>query len=128
MADINGVVLKRGSGPTVKYTITYSKSRLNNSQMTYNFTIAAALGSSGSYIHSGYALLCTMTVNGVSAQVRIKAADNDNWDGTTPRYRYVTVTCSSTTGNAAQGVRFRVVLGRPDVAELRGNSTIPAIP
>lgn len=109
MADINGVVLSAGSGPTVKYTITYSKSRPNNSQMTYSFTIAAALASSGSYIHSGYALLCTITVNGSSGQVRIKAADNDNWDGTTPRYRYVTVICSSTTGNAAQGVRFRVV-------------------
>jgi hypothetical protein len=109
LADINGVVLSAGSGPTVKYTITYSKSRPSNSQMTYSFTIAAALGSSGSYIHSGYALLCTITVNGSSGQVRIKAADDDNWDGTTPRYRYVTVTCSSTTGGTAQGVRFRVV-------------------
>ena len=76
---------------------------------TYNFTIFAALGSSGSYIHSGYALLCTMTVNGSSAQVRIKAADGDDWDGTTPRLRYVSVTCASTTGNATQGVRFQVV-------------------
>jgi len=77
--------------------------------MTYHFTIAAALASSGSYIHSGYALLCTITVNGSSGQVRIKAPDNDNWDGTAPRYRSVTVTCSSTTGNTTQGVRFRVV-------------------
>jgi hypothetical protein len=81
MADIYGVTLQAGSSPTVYYTITYSKSRPNNSQMTYNFTISAALGSSGSYIHSGYALLCTMTVNGSSAQVRIKAADGDDWDG-----------------------------------------------
>lgn len=109
MADINGVSLQAGSGPTVHYTITYTKSRPNNSQMTYNFTISAALGSSGSYIHSGYALLCTMTVNGSSSQVRIKAADGDDWDGTTPRLRYVTVTCASTTGNTAQGVRFQVV-------------------
>lgn len=109
MADINGVSLQAGSGPTVHYTITYSKSRPNNSQMTYNFTISAALGSSGSFIHSGYALLCTMTVNGSSSQVRIKAVDGDDWDGTTPRLRYVSVTCSSTTGNTAQGVRFRVV-------------------
>jgi len=109
MADINGVTLQAGSSPTVYYTITYSKSRPNNSQMTYNFTISAALGSSGSYIHSGYALLCTMTVNGSSAQVRIKAADGDDWDGTTPRLRYVSVTCASTTGNTAQGVRFQVV-------------------
>ena len=109
MADIYGVTLQAGSSPTVYYTITYSKSRPNNSQMTYNFAISAALGSSGSYIHSGYALLCTMTVNGSSAQVRIKAADGDDWDGTTPRLRYVSVTCASTTGNTAQGVRFQVV-------------------
>ncbi|HBT64599.1 MAG TPA: hypothetical protein DEB10_08075, partial [Ruminococcaceae bacterium] len=74
-----------------------------------NFTISAALGSSGSFIHNGYALLCTMTVNGVSSQVRIKTVDGDNWDGTTPRLRYVSVTCPSTTGNTNQGVRFRVV-------------------
>ena len=109
MADINGVSLQAGSSPTVHYTITYTKSRPNNSQMTYNFTISAALGSSGSFIHNGYALLCTMTVNGSSSQVRIKTVDGDNWDGTTPRLRYVSVTCASTTGNAEQGVRFQVV-------------------
>lgn len=109
MADINGVTLSAGSSPTVYYTITYTKSRPNNSQMTYNFTISAALGSSASYIHNGYALLCTMTVNGSSSQVRIKAEDGENWDGTTPRIRYVSVTCASTTGNTTQGVRFKVV-------------------
>lgn len=109
MADINGITLQAGSSPTVYYTITYTKSRPNNSQMTYNFTISAALGSSGSFIHNGYALLCTMTVNGSSSQVRIKAADGDNWDGTTPRLRYVSVTCASTTGNATQPVTFKVV-------------------
>lgn len=109
MADINGVTLNAGSSPTVKYTITYTKSRPNNSQMTYNFTISAALESSGSYIGTGYALLCTMTVNGSSSQVRIKANDNDNWTGTTPRLRNVTVTCASTTGNTTQGVRFQVI-------------------
>jgi hypothetical protein len=109
VADINGVTLQAGTAPTVIYTITYTKSRPNNNQMTYNFTISAALGSSGSFIHNGYALLCTMTVNGVSSQVRIKTVDGDNWDGTTPRLRYVSVTCPSTTGNTEQGVRFRVV-------------------
>lgn len=109
MADIHGVTLQAGTNPSVFYTITYTKSRPNNSQMTYNFTISAALGSSGSFIHNGYALLCTMTVNGSSSQVRIKAVDGDNWDGTTPRLRYVSVTCPSTTGNTAQGVRFQVV-------------------
>lgn len=109
MADINGVTLQAGSSPTVYYTITYSKSRPNNSQMTYNFTVSCALQSSGSYIGTGYALICTITVNGSSGQVRIKANDNDNWNGTAPRIRTVSVTCSSATGNAAQGVRFQVV-------------------
>jgi len=109
MADINGVLFNAGISPTVKYTITYTKSRPSNSQMTYNFTISSALESSGSYIGTGYALLCTMTVNGVSSQVRIKASDGDNWSGTTPRVKTLSVTCSSTTGNATQGVRFKVV-------------------
>jgi hypothetical protein len=77
--------------------------------MKYNFNISCALGSSGSYILSGYALLCTITVNGTSAQVRIKANDGDNWEGTTPRVKTVSVTCASTTANAAQAVRFQVV-------------------
>ncbi len=109
MADINNVTLTAGSSPTVKYTITYTKTRPNNSHMTYNFTVSAALGSSGSFIGSGMALLCTVTVNGSSGQVRIKANDNDNWNGTTPRVRTVTVTCASATANAAQTVRFQVV-------------------
>lgn len=109
MADINNITLSAGSSPTVNYTITYTKIRPSNSQMTYNFTISAALGSSGSYINAGYALMCTMTVNGIASQVRIKANDNDNWSGTTPRLKTVSVTCASTTGNATQNVRFQVV-------------------
>lgn len=109
MADINGVTLAAGSSPVVNYTIMYTKSRPNNSQMTYNFTISAALGSSSSYINAGYALLCTITVNDGSGQVRIKANDNDNWSGTTPRVKTVSVTCTSTTANAAQAVTFKVV-------------------
>ena len=54
MADINGVSFRVGSNPTIHYTIIYTKSRPSNSQMTYNFIISAALGSSGSYIHNGY--------------------------------------------------------------------------
>jgi hypothetical protein len=50
VADINGVTLQAGTAPTVIYTITYTKNRPNNNQMTYNFTISAALGSSGSLL------------------------------------------------------------------------------
>ena len=109
MADINNITLSAGSSPTVKYTITYSKNRPNNSQMTYSFTISAVLSSSASFISTGHALLCTITVNGVSSSVRIKANDNDRWEGTTPRVRYATVTCPSTTANTTQNVRFKVI-------------------
>lgn len=109
MADINNVTLSSGNSPTVRYTITYSKSRPNNSQMKYTLTISAALNSSGSYISTGYALLCTITVNNISSSVRIKANDNDNWEGTTPRVRTVSITCPSTTANTAQPIRFKVV-------------------
>lgn len=109
MADINGVRFTTGGSPVIYYSITYTKSRPNNSQMTYSFRISAALESSGSYIGSGYALLCTMTVNGASSQVRVKSNDNDTWEGTSPRIRNVSITCSSTSGNSAQAVRFHVV-------------------
>jgi hypothetical protein len=109
LADINNVTLSAGSSSTVNYTITYTKSRPSNSQMTYNFSISCALGSSGAYINAGYTLLCTMTVHGSASQVRIKANDNDNWSGTTPRVKTVSVTCTSTTANAAQTVQFQVV-------------------
>ena len=109
-ADINSVTINGanlGSYP-VSYKITYTKSRPSNSQMTYNFTISAALGHSSSYIYNGHALQCTITVNGTSSSVQIKANTNDNWTGTTPREKKVSVTCASTTGNATQTVRFRV--------------------
>lgn len=109
MSDINGVVLNAGSLPTVVYTITYTKTRPNNNQMTYDFTISAALATPASFIRNGYALLCTMTVAGVSSQVRIKEVEGDNWEGTTPRIRHVSVTCPSTVGNATQTVRFKVI-------------------
>lgn len=109
MADINGVRFTTGGSPVIYYTITYTKSRPNNNQMTYNFRISTALESSGSYIGSGYALLCTMTVNGASSQVRIKSNDNDTWEGTSPRIRNVSITCSSTSGSSSQTVLFRVV-------------------
>lgn len=109
MADIYGANFTTGGSPIIYYTITYTKSRPNNSQMTYDFTILSSLESSGSYIGSGYALLCTTTVNGASSQVRIKANDNDPWEGNGLRTRNVSVTCSSPSGNSTQAVRFRVV-------------------
>lgn len=106
MADINNITLSSSQNPTVYYKINYSGTRVSNSQMRYDFTITAWL-STGGYIGSGMALLCTITVNGTSSSVRIKANDSDNWTGT--RTRSVSVTCSSTTAGAAQTVRFKVV-------------------
>jgi len=110
LADINNVTLSvTGRIPVVSYRINYTRSRPSNTQMRYNFTVTAWLGTPDSFIRNGHALMCTITVNGVSASVRIKANTNDNWEGTTPRVRTVSVTCSSNSGNVTQPVRFRVV-------------------
>ena len=109
MADINNVTLTVSDRiPIVSYRINYTRSRPSNTQMRYNFTITAWLATPDSFIRTGHALMCTITVNGVSASVRIKANSNDDWEGTTPRVRTVSVTCSSNSGNVTQPVRFRV--------------------
>ena len=110
MADINNVTLSVADRiPIVSYRINYTRSRPSNTQMRYNFTITAWLATPDSFIRTSHALMCTMTVNGVSASVRIKANDNDNWEGTTPRIRNVSITCASSSGNVTQPVRFKVV-------------------
>ena len=109
MADINNVTLVVSHRiPIVSYRINYTRSRPNNSQMTYNFTITAWLGTFDSFIRNGHALMCGITVNGVQRTVRIKANTNDNWEGTAPRVRNVSVNCASTSGNVNQSVRFQV--------------------
>jgi hypothetical protein len=107
MADINGVSLQAGSSPTVHYTITYSKSRPNNSPMTTT-SPSQLRWVPPSYIHSGYALLCTMTVKAHLHKCE-SGGGRRRLGRTAPRLRYVTVTCASTTGNTTQGVRFQVV-------------------
>jgi len=109
LSDINNVTLVVGNRiPVVSYRINYTKSRPNNSQMTYNFTITAWLGTADSFIRTGHALMCGITINGVQRTVRIKANSNDNWEGTAPRIRNVSITCPSTVGNVTQSVRFQV--------------------
>ena len=104
MADINNITLY---APDVSYTITYTKERPDNSQMTYHFTITALLAQSA-FLVVGNALLCTINVNGSSSQVRIKE-EQFVWDGGQTRIREVSVTCPSTTGGATQTVVFDVV-------------------
>ena len=109
MADINNVTLVvSGRIPIVSYRINYTRSRPNNSQMTYNFTITAWLGTADSFIRNGHALMCGITIAGVQRTVRIKTNTNDNWEGTSPRVRHVSLTVPSTAGNITQGVRFQV--------------------
>jgi hypothetical protein len=73
--------------------------------MTYDFTILVNLVSS--FLDPDYALLCTMTVNGVASQVRIKSGSEFWYAGS--RTRYLSVTCPSAVGNSTQSVRFQVV-------------------
>lgn len=109
MADINGIKFSAGTSPTVYHTVTYTKSRPNNTQMTYNFTIKTTLQYSSSWIGtgSGYGLIATMTVNGTSKSATMKS-ESVKWNGVNTYTTNISVTCSSTTGNATQSVKFVV--------------------
>ena len=109
MADINGKRISSPySSPTIHYDITYTKSRISNSQMRYNFTIKTSLNSTGSYFYSFNSLQCTITVNGTSGSVELKDR-NSNWSGIGPHStKTLSITCTSTKANEIQTVRFRV--------------------
>jgi hypothetical protein len=104
MADINNVTLNSQS---LDYTITYTKERPNNNQMTYHFSISALMNPLA-LLSGVYALLCTVTVNGVSSQTRF-LEEGDTWLGSEIRVRNVSVTCPSNTAETAQTVVFSVV-------------------
>lgn len=75
MADINNVTLY---APDVSYTITYTKERPNNSQMTYHFSISAMMNPLAQ-LSGVYALLCTVTINGVASQTRFLEEGNHRY-------------------------------------------------
>ena len=106
MADINGVVFTGSGTRGITYTVAYTGSRPNNSQMTYDFSISAAMTSG--FLDTDYALLCIITVNGVAGQVRIKAG-NEFWYASTIRSGNISITCPSTVGITTQPVRFQVI-------------------
>lgn len=109
MADINGVRFSAGSHPTVYHTVTYTKSRPNNSKMTYNFTIKTTLQYSNSWIGtgSGYGLNAYITVNGVTGSATMKS-ESTQWHGVNTYTTYISVTCPSSSGNTTQSVTFTV--------------------
>ena len=106
--DINGTTFDSDG---VYYKVTYTSNRPNNSQMTYNFTIAVSILEAplGLALADWVGLLGTVTINGVSVNYRVKSA-GETWLATpgNSRTRTVSVTCPSTVGSAAQAVRFRV--------------------
>lgn len=107
MADIQGKTLGTSTPlPKVNYKISYDATRPSNTQMKYEFTIGCSLGSSGSYLGTGYAILATLTVNGKAASVQLKT-NSDVWSGTTVRSKKVTVICTSTTHPANLSFKFQ---------------------
>jgi len=122
----SGVVA--GSSPSVTYTLTYTRSRPNNSQMKYDFTLEATL-SNGGYLLTG-ALNGKVTVGGTSTNVTIKTK-NSTWyqsSQATKTYTF-SVTCSSTTGNASQSGNFTVT--SPDFSSsglINRNFTVTSLP
>lgn len=106
MAEITsqGISLSAGSNPTVTYNIVLAgRSRPNNSQMTYTFTVKSSL-SSGGFLEIG-SLDGKITVNGVGADFTIKKR-NIYWYSSELKTNTVTVTCPSTSGGSSQPVAF----------------------
>ena len=110
-ADMNGqTVTYSGGAPAADYYLTYTASRPNNSQMTYNFTVRTKLRNG--WVLTGWKLTAVITVNGVSGSAVVRER-NAQWGSTNvpdPNYHYcyITVTCPSTAGNADQSASFRV--------------------
>ena len=100
-----------GSSPSITYTLTYSKSRVDNTKMKYDFTLTATM-SSGGYLLTG-ALNGKVTVGDGSKDVTIKAKNSTWYQSSTPTKTYTfSVTCSSTSGNTSQSGKF--VVTSPD--------------
>lgn len=109
MADINGVKFTVEGSPDIYHTVTYKKSRPNNSQMTYVFTVKSSIVYSDGWIGTGtgYGLNATFTVNGTSATATMKS-ESTKWSYGNTYTTTVTVTCPSTTANSTQAVTFAV--------------------
>lgn len=109
MADINGINFNVSGSPDVQHTVAYTKNRLDNSRMQYNFTITSKIVYSGGWIGTGtgYGLNATFTVNGTSASATMKS-ESTKWSYGTTYTTTVSVICSSTTANATQAVTFAV--------------------
>ena len=93
----------------MRYRITYTSSRPNNSQMRYSFTIQATIDE-GSWLNlvSTEALRGDFIINGVTASFRIKNEGNV-WERGETRTLSVSADFPSTVGNVTQPVRFRAV-------------------
>jgi len=124
-ADINGQTVTSTAGsPSVAYDLSYTKSRPNNSQMTYTFTVKCRLpGGTSSWIGTGHAFTAKFTVKGSdganysnSVLIRDKNASwNTGYAGTYVRKEVsVSVTCNSTVANATQAVTFEVIVDNYD--------------
>ena len=110
-ADMDGQRVSYTAGPpTIHYDLSYTKSRPNNSQMTYTFTVKTSLGYSDSWMGTGYVFTGTFTANGVSGSVTIRSY-NDSWSGVGPHStKSVSITVPSTSGSASQNANFKVTV------------------
>jgi len=112
-ADMNGQrVSYTGGSPNIYYDLSYTKTRPNNSQMTYTFTVKTSLPSSSSWVGTGYVFTGTFTVGDKSGSVSIRAY-SDSWNGVGPHPsagKSVSITVPSTAGNASQNANFKVTV------------------
>lgn len=106
MADINNVNLDAGGSPTVRYNITYTKTRLSNSKMRYVFTIKTSLISSSAFLGTGIVINAAISVADGGGTVRVKNSD-ESWSGSGVKdTATITIDSTSYSANTAQTVAF----------------------
>lgn len=123
--NINNVTINATAGsPDLNYVVTYTTSRPNNSQATYNFNIQTSIvGGSTSWIGKGYVLTLYLTVGGIQQSVVLKTRDEVWKDGGLKSTKTLSITCPSTTANTNQAVTFQVVNASSELNGTAGEIT-----
>lgn len=116
----NALIQSPYSSPDIQYKVSYSATRIDNSNVRYDFTIKSLLqGSSASSFKNGKILDCTITVGGVNGSARVKDT-NEVWsggsggttgEGALKSTEYISITCPSSSGGEWQTVTFNVTRG-----------------
>lgn len=116
----NALIQSPYSSPDIQYKVSYTATRIDNSNVRYDFTIQSLLqGYSQTSFRTGKILNCSITVGGISNSVTLKdrsevwsgGSGGTTGEGTVHSTEYISITCPSSSGGEWQTVTFNVTRG-----------------